>query len=420
MDKHPSTEYHSLPVRKFNTDKRAADPDWQTSLNLSPEKLIAEARQATGLSNFGSEDFLAPMQVLLQSAETSAELNPFGRFALRSHTLRMLRNGLLAQACFEKYPEIRKRKIAAPLIIIGPHRSGTTRLQRMIATDTRLQYLRAWEGINPAPELDRLDRGAAERHDEVKQMLDGRKLMYPNAYLAHPMHADWAEEEMLLLNQSFAGFLPLGFFHVPDYYRWLIEANKKFAYEYMADLMRLISAMRGDAEDKGWILKNPQHMLDLDTLLQTFPDAKLVFTHRDPVKTAGSLISLMWSYAIQHTDVPCRLRTRETWLNFAEQMARRSIMARKRIHEAQQLDVYYQDMNRDWEAVMQRIYDFAGLEFTPAARQAMASWLQESESENHHAAHRYKLEDFGLTADEVDARMQFIRREYDIPYEASP
>lgn len=420
MDNSPSTEYHSPPVQEFNAGKRTADPDWQANLSLSPEKLIAEARQATGLSDFGNEDFLVPMQILLHSAESSAELNPFGRFALRGHTLRMLRNKLLAQAFFSKYPEVRRRKIAAPIVIIGPHRSGTTRLQRMIATDDRLQYLRAWEGINPAPKLERDDLGGVERHAEVKQMLDGRRLMYPNAYLAHPMHADWAEEEMLLLNQSFAGFLPLGFFHVPDYYRWLIEADKGFAYEYMADLMRMISVLRGDSEEKRWVLKNPQHMLDLDTLLRTFPDAKLVFTHRDPVKTSGSLISLMWSYASQHTDAPCRSRTRETWMNFAEQMARHSIMARKRIPQGQQLDVYYQDMNRDWEAAMQRIYDFAGMELTPVVRQAMVSWLKDSEKENHHVAHRYRLEDFGLTAEEVDARMQFVRQQYHIPYEGLP
>jgi hypothetical protein len=417
MDNSPSTYYHSAYVSKFNVEKRDADTHWQTTLSLSPDKLLAEARQTASLTDFGSDEFLSPMQILLDSADSEGDLNPFGRFAIRSHTLRALKNRLWAQAYFDKYPEIKKRKIVAPIIIIGPHRSGTTRLQRMIASDNRLQHLRAWEGINPAPRLDCADLGASIRHGEVKKMLDGRKHMYPNAYLAHPMDADWAEEEMLLLNQSFSGFLPLGFYHVPDYYQWFLGADKRFAYDYMADLMRLISTVRGDAKDKRWVLKNPQHMLDLDTLMKTFPDARLIFTHRDPIKTVGSVLSLMWSYAAQHTDAPCRIKTRKTWMDFAEQMARRSIEARKKIHPGQQLDVYYHDMNQDWQAVMKRIYDFADLELTPTAKDAMTAWLKESEAKQHHVAHRYSMEDFGLTAQEVDARMGFMRQEYGIPHE---
>lgn len=419
LDLLPSSHHHSVPVQQFNAEMRAADAHWQTSLSLSPDRLVAEARQATGLSNFGNDAFLTPMTILLQSAQTDAALNPFGRHVLRSHTLRALKNKLWAEAYLARHPAIRHRKIVAPIIIIGPHRSGTTRLQRMLASDGRLQHLRAWEGFNPVPRQDDAGLDAASRHDEVRQMLEVRQRLYPHACLAHPMQVDAAEEEMLLLNQSFAGFSPLGFYHVPDYYRWFLDASKDFAYAHMADLMRIISSVRGDPEDKRWMLKNPQHLLDLDTLLQTFPDAKLILTHRDPIKTAGSVMSLMWHYAVQHTDAPCRITIRDTWLDFTEQMARRAIAARRRMAPGQQIDIHYHDMNRDWQGVMARIYDFAGLELTAPARQAMADWLRHSEADNHHGGHRYQLEDFGVTAQEVDARLDFVRQQYRIPYESA-
>jgi hypothetical protein len=93
-------------------------------------------------------------------------------------------------------------------------------------------------------------------------------------------------------------------------------------------------------------------------------------------------------------------------------------LPRANIPAAQQLDVHYADMNRDWRAQMRRVYDFAGLEFSADTENAMAAWLAESEREGLHGGHRYALEDFGTTTDEVDARMKFYRERYGIPYEA--
>lgn len=421
MDTQPSTHYHSPPVKQFNREH----PDG-SEIDLSEDTLIAEARSETGLERFGDESFLPAMRTLLDAVGKEAKLNPFGRFSAKMRTLRSLDNRLWANACFEAHPEIRRREIAAPIIIVGLHRSGTTRIQRMMATDARLQHLKTWEGFNPAPRLGLPEMGKATRHEEVRKFLQQGAQVYPGAFTAHPMDANWPEEELLLLNHSFSGFSPLSLYHVPSYYRWFLEDDKRAAYRTMADLMKLISWSRDEPQglpglpglpERRWLLKNPQHMLDLPTLMQTFPDAKLVFMHRDPVKTVGSVMSLMWYYAVQHTDLPCRAQIRETWLDFYEQMARRCIAAREHIPAAQQLDIHYADMNRDWRAAMRRVYDFAGMEFSADAENAMAAWLAESEREGLHSGHRYALEDFGTTADEVDDRMKFYRERYGIPYE---
>lgn len=417
MDNLPSTNHHSPFVKNFNEEARRAQAQGQQPLDLSETALLAEARRETGLERFGDESFLPALRVLLKAVEEEAQLNPFGRFVAKSRTLRALKNRLWANACFEAHPEILEREITAPIIIVGPHRSGTTRLQHMLATDNRLQHLTAWEGINPAPRLGEPERGKTNRYLEAKQTLDGREHVYPGAFLAHPMQADWPEEEMLLLNQSFVGFSPLGLYNVPSYYRWFVDADKSAGYRYMADLMRLVSWSRGASGDKRWILKNPQHMLDLDTLLQVFPDAKIIFTQRDPLKTVGSVMSLMWFYAVQHTDVSCRTQIRDVWLDFCVRMARRCMAVRASMPASQQLDVQYDEMNRDWRSVMRRIYDFTGMELSNQAEQAMAHWLEQSGSENRHGAHRYALEDFGVTEAEVDQRMMFVREKYAVPYE---
>jgi hypothetical protein len=418
MDNQPSTLHHSPFVNNFNSDMRAKQAAGAVAIDLSAAALMAEARKETGLERFGDESFLPAMQIMLDAVESEAQLNPFGRFVAKSRTMRALKNRLWANACFEAHPEILQRKIAAPIIIVGPHRSGTTRMQHLLASDSRLQHLTAWEGINPAPRMGLPELGKAERYAEAKSTLDGREHVYPGAFLAHPMEADWPEEEMLLLNQSFCGFSPLGLYNVPSYYRWFLDADKTFGYRYMADLMRLISWSRGEPESKRWILKNPQHMLDIGTLMNVFPDAQIVFTHRDPLKTVGSVMSLMWFYAVQHTDVACRGAIRDIWLDFCEQMARRCMQARQSIPAGQQIDVHYEEMNRDWRAVMQRLYPYFGMELTADVEQKMAAWLAKSDSEKRHGAHQYALEDFGITGQQVDQRMMFVREKYAIPYES--
>ncbi|SFU59160.1 sulfotransferase family protein [Pseudoduganella namucuonensis] len=412
MDNKPSSTYHPPEVQAIN----AATPGVQPG-DLTVEALMAAAREQTGLERFGDDCFLPGLSALLASVKTDASLNAFGRLSVQQNAIGFLKNRLWANACFEAHPEILQREISAPIIIVGPHRSGTTRLQRMMATDSRLSHLRTWEGLNPAPRIGQPDLGKSERHAEVKQALATADILYPGAFLGHPMDADWAEEEMHLLDSSWCGFSPLGLYSgIDSYYQWFLTFDKTAAYRYMADLLKLISWSRGEPEGKRWVLKNPQHMLNLDTLLAVFPDAKLVFTHRDPIKTVASTMSLMWHFAVQHTDANCRRQVRDLWLDFCEQAAGRCVAQRATMPHAQQLDVHYEAINRDWRAAMRSIYDFAGMDLSAEAEQAMADWL--THSEGHHGGHRYSLDDFGLTAQEVDARMMFAREHHGIAYES--
>lgn len=413
MDTKPSSYYHPQAVREIN-----AAPDSVQWSDLNAEALMAAAREQTGLERFGDECFLPGLRALLASVRNDAQLNAFGRLHVQQSSINFLKNRLRANACFEAHPEILERTIAAPIVIVGPHRSGTTRMQRMLATDDRLSHLRTWEGLNFGPRQDAPNLGNTERREEVIQMLGGVDIMYPGAMIGHPMDADWAEEEMHLLDSSWCGFSPLGLYSgIDSYYQWFMGADKTAAYQYMAKLLKLISWARGEADGKRWILKNPQHMLDLDTLLKVFPDAKIVFTHRDPLKTVASVMSLMWHFAVQHTDANCRTQVAGLWLDFCEQAARRCMQVRAGMPADQQLDIYYEEMNNDWRATMRRVYAFAGMDLTPQAEQAMAQWLAHSESQ--HGGHRYSLNDFGLNEPQVDARMMFTRKHYGIPYEST-
>ncbi|HEX8987594.1 MAG TPA: sulfotransferase [Rhodocyclaceae bacterium] len=385
--------------------------------SLSIADLLDEASRQTGLADFGDEPFREPLERLLAALESEAELNPFGRMAARHALLRSLKNRLWATACFKAHPEIRQRRIGSPLIVVGPIRSGTTRLQRMLATDGRFLHLAAWEGFNPAPRGTEPHSGVSARRDEVVEFLAGRRRLAPGADAAHPMDADWPEEEVLLLNYAFIGLSPVLLYRIPSFTSWLLAHDRRRGYREMLDLMRLVSWSRGDAEEAPWILKTPQHMLDLPLLAELIPDARFLFIHRDPVKTTASTLSLAWHSGVLNTDRPSRAYIRDTWLELCEAMARRCIAARQVLPAERQMDVYYADMNREWRTVMRRIYDFCDTEFTTQAEAGMADWLAESEREARHGGHRYALGEFGMTKGEVEARLGFYREHFKVPYE---
>lgn len=416
METNPSTIYHSDAVKAINADGYSKIAAGEPQIELSEEVLLAAARKETGLERFGDESFLTPLRILLKALNTEAQLNPWGRMHAFGHLLGCLKNILWVNACFEAHPEILERKLPCPIIIMGPHRSGTTRMQRMMSSDPQLQFLSLWEGINPGPRPGP-DMGKAQRRQEVKGAFEAFMPMYPEAFDGHSMDADFAEEEFALLNLSFSSFFYMCNYTVPSYYEWFKTADLTFAYRQMANLMKLISWQRGDPEDKRWILKDPEHMMNMDVLMKVFPDARPVFTHRDPLKTVASTLSLMWLFARQHTDRPIRADMRDVWLDFCEVAARRCIESRKKIPAPQQLDVLYEDINKDWKSVMRRVYEFGGIPFNEQAERALGDWLERSEREGNHTAHRYALEDFGVTGAEVEARMKFVRDLYNIPVE---
>lgn len=415
----PSTRCHPLPIKAFNLVSRALNRIGLGRVSLDEAELLQLAQRQTGLSDFGDMAFLEPLRVLLRALETEAGLNPFGRLHARSGIVDSLKNRLRAEACLRAHPEIRQRPIVAPIIIVGPVRSGTTRLHRLLAADPRLQFLTAWEGFNPAPWLDQPELGRTKRRGEVDKFLRVGQRLNPQAFAAHPMGTDEAEEEILLLNHAFCGLSASLLYDIPSRTRWLLQHDKRAAYRDMADMLRLIGWARGEAGNKRWVLKTPQHMLDLPALLAAFPDARLVFTHRDPVRTVASTMSLAWNFGVHNVDRPLRTIVRDTCLTLCEQMASRCIADRRHIAATQQLDVYYEDTNHDWRSQLQRILAFADLPWTADTEKAMAEWMDTSNREKRHAAHRYAAQDFGISPEDIDARLMFYRRQYAVPYERS-
>ncbi|WP_234024886.1 sulfotransferase family protein [Tsuneonella amylolytica] len=388
---------------------------------LTKDELLSQAVEATGLTDFGDRWFEKPMEVLLESVREEARLNAIGALAAEKQFHHVLRDRLYTQMWFDRHPEILARPIPHPVVIVGPMRSGTTRLHRLLAADRRFAHMRSFETISPVPRPDFEDvlAGRAEdfRPKLANRIMKVARLANPRTLSIHPTGPYEPEEELGLLVASMWGMKHDAQWHVPTYARFTEGEDATPAYRHMANLLRLIGWSQQESSLRPWILKTPQHMLDLPALLKVFPDARLIFTHRDPRQVVGSAASLAWNQTIIYSDHARAGVVGAEWLRKTDLMTRRMMEARRAIPAHRMIDVQYDAMDRDWRGTMARIYKFLGLEMDSAVP-GMERYIERSRALKR-TPHHYSLPEFGLDEGEVVERMSDYIRRFDVPMEGA-
>lgn len=417
-----ATHYHRIPVRLLNGLLRGLNSLGIGRIKLDESLLLARATEETGLSDFGDMHFREPLRVLLRSLETESDLNPVGRFLNRANIMRLLKHRLYVEDLLQRHPEILERSIPDPVVIVGLARSGTTRLHRLLAADERFLHLKAWETVNPVPYPESFTAGENGRVDPritaIDQGLKAMLYMAPQLAAVHPLGTFEIEEEVGLIQHGFSSQVFELQAKVPSFGEWLMSHDQIAAYEYMVVLMKIISWYRNDPHDKPWILKTPQHMQDLDALIRVFPNAKLIFSHRDPIKCVGSACSMTWNAILRDSDTVTADWVGQEWFSKTERMLRKTMKVREEMVPMEnQYDVQYADIGNDWQQVIHGIYNFLGMPMTEQAKTSMQGWI-DSNAQHKHGTHKYSLANFGLDRDEVDRRLLFYREHYGIPYES--
>ena len=388
---------------------------------MEKDALLEDVSATYGLQNFGDRWFEGALDRLLESVRNEAQLNAAGELAAEKTLHHLLRDRLYAQMWFDKHPEILARPIKRPVVIVGPMRSGTTRLHRLLAADRRFAHLRSFETISPVPrpDFEQVLAGEAEdfRPKLAARILKVARLANPRTLSIHPTGPYEPEEELGLIAASMYGMKFEAQWQIPTYTRWCEAASAVPAYRHMANLLRLIGWSQQESSLRPWILKTPQHMLDLPALLEVFPDARLIFTHRDPTQVVGSAASLAWNQTIIYSDHVDADALGKEWLRKTELMVDRMRAARAAIPLDRQIDVQFDAMDRDWRGTMERVYEFLELDMAPAIP-GMEDYISRS-AVLKRKPHRYSLEEFGLSEGEVHERFDDYVRAFAIPRENS-
>lgn len=382
------------------------------------EELLDAARRSTGLSEFGSEFFRAPLEVLSESLQREARLHAFGHAVMKGRLIAMLENRLRIEQIVRDHPGIESTPIVRPIVIAGLQRTGTTLLHRLLATDPHARALLSWEALCPAPLPGEGRAGSWRRRLGGKLAEGGLARIAPEFFAVHPVQANAPEEDILLLDHSFTSQTSEAIMHVPTYAAWLEQQCLLEPYRYLAKILRLLTWQR---PGEFWVLKTPHHLEYLRELLAVFPDALIVQTHRDPQATLGSFCSMVAHGRGVFSD---RVEPREIgshWLRKVRRMLDRSQSVRAASSHASFVDISYYDLVADPIAQVQHIYARAGRALTAEAEAAMRTLL-ESAVQHRYGRHSYSVRDFGLSPARVEETFGDYRARYAIRHEqaASP
>ena len=376
--------------------------------SLKPQSLLDAAAKSTGLSDFGDDAFRAGFDLLLASLDEEARLTTIGRVAARKRLIGLLETRLRLIEHRRRNPMVAQQEIVAPLFVLGLPRTGTTVLYGMLAADPAMRSPASWEVARPFPPPGPTPdpKRIALMDKDFKQFLQ----IAPGVDAIHPLGSMLPQECLALQAPEFLSYEYPTTFPVPSYWAWLREQDMRPAYEYEKRFLQHLQS--GHAGDR-WILKTPCHLMWLDALLQVFPDALLVHTHRNPTTVLASVSSLMTAFRGAMSNAVDPVAVGREQLDAWTWGLQRTIDVRDTLPADRVVDVHYEDTVQDPGGTVRRVYEHFGLPMTPAVEAAVTGYLAENPRDKH-GTHRYTLEEFGLDRDEVDEAFAPYRERFGV------
>jgi hypothetical protein len=385
-------------------------------ISLDEDSLLAAARRATGLQDMGDENFREPLRLVLQGLEHEARLTFVGRLAARGDVLGLLTTRLRLEADRARHPEIAAEDVRRPLFIVGLPRTGSTLLHHLLAQDPASRVAQAWEVMAPSPPPAAETYATDPRIAKAARQLEWFDAFTPDFKMIHPLGAQLALECIAIMSPTFLSPRFHTTYHVPTYQEWLEQQDLGPAYRFHRRFLQQLQ-WRTPAR-RQWVLKAPAHLFAFDALLETYPDARIVQTHRDPLTVLASVASLTAVLQRAFTDEldPLEIghEVSRRWTNGLDRAMR--LRRSGRVSPDRFFDVHYHEMIRDPLAVVRRIYAHFDIPLTEAASVAMRRFLAENPKDKH-GAHRYSLSAFGLDADDLGRRFKAYREYFGVPRE---
>lgn len=376
-----------------------------TRLAASEEALLDAARRATGLDEFGAGAWRDHFRTLLACYDAEAKLGEAGLRMVTGELTGALCARLACEAAWKRDPAILRSEIRRPLFILGLPRSGTTALHWLLAQDPANQVLEYWIASAPRPRPPRETWEAEPAFQTAVEVLEWIYETDPGLKAIHWMEADGPEECRHLFVQSFLDHTFDSNATIPSYTKYFEAQDMRDAYARHRDVLKLVGST---SPERRWVLKYPAHLRELDVLLETYPDACVVQTHRDPVKVLPSICSLVTGWRSLYeggADAPAI----GAWqLELYASMMEKAMTVRAQAAPEHFFDFGFRELVADPVAAVARLYDHFGFELSAQAEHRMRAW-HAANPQHKHGGHRYTLERFGLT--EAAIRERFARYE---------
>jgi hypothetical protein len=366
-------------------------------MSFSADQLEDGARSASGLGDFGSPYYREGLERTVKALNDEAELNELGRVMQHATISNALIQRLKIVDAYKQHPEIAEEIVEGPVVVLGLPRTGTTALSQLVAADPQFRSLRTWESQAPTPPPE-----AATQHSDprIAQAADGIAMieqMFPEFRATVNSEAEAATECQDLMGMSFRTFHFDGVVRVPGYVEWLMRSDMRETYIFHRDVLKLL---QWHCKPNLWHLRTPVHMFALEAFVEAYPNAKFLWSHRDPAKVLGSVCSLIAYIRSWSSDRKDPEELGAEQLAWWAEATRRAMAFRQKFGGERFVDVSFADLQTDPVHTVAAGYQQLGLTFTDSARARVREWA-DSHKPGHRGTHTYDLADYGLTPDQV-------------------
>lgn len=405
-----------LVLRAFNAGVTATRKTGLNLVSLKPEPLLNLAAKKTGLVDYGPDYFRGPLKRLCTSLDEDAKLTGLGRVMARQEILRLLETRLRFVDIFKQHPEIAQQEIKQPIFILGMPRTGTTSLHELMALDSQFRVPLSWELAHPFPPPETATYNIDPRIAKVDAELARVDKLLPDFRHMHPMGAQLPQECVALFNYDFASMIFDVQYRVKQYQDWLVREDMS---EVFSNHRRWLQLLQWHCPGDTWVLKSPQYLWNIQDMLVQYPDARVIQTHRDPVKVAVSVASLtatlrsLGSNDISLPEIAQEYVDLMAYGNTKTSAARDSGL----ISADNIIDVRFSEFRQNPVSMVEKIYDFFELTKKPESFAAMDKFLKAGHESERHGKHKYNFSDTGLNLETQRQRFAQYQKQYGVETE---
>ena len=305
-----------------------------------------------------------------------------------------------------RYPEALDVDLEPPVIVVGLPRSGTTHLVNLLAADTRFRSLPWWECGEPVPVLGDGPGpdGVDPRYLRSKAEWEAGREAAPLVQYMHDRPPWSIEEDCELVDLDLCSYTLEWHARVPQWRDTYLALDQRPHYAFLRRELQVLSFLRGP---RRWVLKTPQHLEQLPVLMETFPDATIALTLRDPVAVLQSAITMLaYGDRLRRTTIDAD-GLASYWIDRIERLLHAAVRDVGVIPAGQRVDVEFGEFMTDDLAMARRILDTAAIEVTADARVQLAAYVA-GNPRGRDGSVAYDLRgDFGLEPDVVRERFRF-------------
>ena len=388
----------------------ATQPDQIPTQPLEREALLQQARERAGLADFGDEWFFEPMDHFIEASNREGRLTPAGRASTTEVIVKGLVSRLRMVEDIKRHPEILDEQVDVAGIILGLPRTGSTIFQRLLASAPGMTGLRWYEAQNFAPFPGEERGNPVERRAYAQAMIDGWLQLSPELASIHPLEPDAPDEEILVLGQMFVSTMIEGMNYVPSFTRWLNTYDQSKGHEDLKTVLKYLQWQDPSRKGRKWILKSPSNLPYAEVAAKAFPNALLIMTHRDPLQTVPSYVSMQAAlYKLSATLTDAEVGA--FWFPRLVEWMRMFETARERIGEDRFIDIDYREVGKEPMAQAERVLSRMGIPVDAQLEEVLAEFLAGNKREQR-PMHDYSLERFGLDEEAIKREFATYRERY--------